>query len=251
MRLTGRVAVVTGAARGIGRATAARLAAEGAQVVVADILSAEAEESARAIRAAAPGKGGAQAAALDITDRRAVEAFVDGLPQIDIWVNNAAVTAQDPDYHGHPFLEVPLDQWERVMAVNLTGTFIASQVAARRFCARGAGSIVNIASIQGLCPTENHADYSVSKAGIIMLTKCMAGELIRFGVRVNAVLPGPIAVGLTPTPLRSAKSMERPGQAAEVADAVAFLVSDEASFINGACLQVDGGRGIRMRRSGE
>jgi len=247
--LAGRVAVVTGGARGIGRVIVERLHAAGARVAIADVAGAAGDQTALGLG------DGVAAWEVDVTSERAVDAFVsdvsDGFGPIDILVNNAALTANASEPVGGFVLDISPAQWRRILEVNLTGAFICSRAAGRRMVERRRGTIINIASIQGLYATRGSADYSVSKAGLIMLTKCLAGELGGFGIRVNAVAPGPI---IDPTDERwRAESdglgtlLGRGGLPAVVADAVLFLASDAAAFIDGDVLTVDGGSAVRFR----
>jgi len=242
MRLRDRIALVTGAARGIGRAIAGRFAAEGALVVVTDADGAGAGSAALAIR-----ESGARAEglALDVTDPAAIaSAFADVLARhgrLDILVNNAGVTTRAG------FLDMTLEAWERVLRVNLTGTMLCGQAAARAMAAAGRGRIVNIASISGQRAGSGRAAYGASKAAIINLTAVMAIELGRHGVTVNAIAPGPVAVEHAHTsPVQqqvtlSRMALPRPARPEEVAAAAVFLASDECPMITGHVLNVDGG----------
>ncbi|MGQ0636433.1 MAG: SDR family NAD(P)-dependent oxidoreductase [Planctomycetaceae bacterium] len=243
-RLSGKVAVVTGAGRGIGRTMALLFASEGAQVVVADINGETAREAAAVI--AAEG-GAAHATSVDITDTQRVRAMVadtiDRFRHLDILVNNAGVALN------RPFLETTIDDWDHILKVVLTGTFLCSQAAARVMVQRGEGAIINIASISGQRGAQGRAAYGAAKAGVIQLTKVMAVELAVHGVRVNAVSPGPVATDLsngthTAATRRSYLDripLHRYGEGHEVAAAALFLASAESSFIHGHVLNVDGG----------
>jgi NAD(P)-dependent dehydrogenase (short-subunit alcohol dehydrogenase family) len=240
MKLNQRVAIVTGAARGIGSAVARRFAAEGARVVVADI------DRDRAARTAAT-MPGAVVAEVDVTDplsaARMVQTAVDAFGRIDILVNNAGVGLN------RPFLETTPGEWERTIRVNLNGTFYCSQAAARVMAESGGGSIVNIASISGERGAQNRSAYGASKAGVIQLTKVMALELAARCIRVNAVAPGPVLTEMTSVThtaeIRATYNtripMKRYAKPDEIAAAVLFLASDEASFITGETVNVDGG----------
>ncbi len=234
MELSGRVVVVTGGGRGIGAAIATALADAGARVTVLDV--------------APPSPS---ALAVDVTDENAVSAALDSVVArfggLDLLVNNAAVTAsQQPDWFGRPFLELPVAQWRRVLDVNLTGAFICAQQAARRMVAGDGGLIVNIGSVQGARPTRGSADYATSKAGLVMLTHCLAGELAPYGIRVNAVSPGPVApAGAEPGP--SGTLTGAWGTPADVADAVVYLAGPGGRYVNGHVLMLDDGASVLLR----
>jgi 3-oxoacyl-[acyl-carrier protein] reductase len=240
MRLKDQVAIVTGAGRGIGCVIARRLAEEGARVLVADIDSESVARAAAELQGAVP-------VAVDVTDpasvARMIQAALDAFGRLDVLVNNAGVGLN------RPFLETTPEEWERTIRVNLTGTFYCSQAAARAMAERGGGRIVNIASISGERGAQNRSAYGASKAGVIQLTKVMALELAGKGIRVNAVAPGPVVTDMTnvthTAEIRATYNaripMKRYAQPEEVAAAVVFLASGEASFITGETLNVDGG----------
>ena len=244
MKLQNQVAIVTGSGRGIGHAIATRLAAEGARVVIADIREEQACAGAAKLR-----ESGftAEAVAVDVTDQaqvgRLMETTVATFGRLDLLVNNAGVGLN------RPFLETTLEEWERTLRVNLTGTFLCSQAAARVMRERGGGRIVSIASISGERGAQNRSAYGASKAGIIQLTKVMALELAQYGIRVNAVAPGPVVTDMTNVTHTQAIRqtynaripMKRYAQCAEIAAAVTFLASDDSSFVTGHTLDVDGG----------
>ena len=242
MRLTGKAALITGAARGIGKAIAQRFAAEGAAVVVSDIDADEAAHAADAIRA-----GGGEAAAfrLDVTMQEHAYAAVEFVRahygKLDVLVNNAGVTTRGA------FLDMTLDAWERILRINLTGTMICGQAAARAMVATGGGRIGNIASISGQRGGSGRAAYGASKAGVINLTAVMAIELGRHNIRVNAIAPGPTDVesAHANSAQRQATlarmAISRAATPAEIAAAAVFLASDEASMVTGHVLNVDGG----------
>jgi 3-oxoacyl-[acyl-carrier protein] reductase len=242
MRLQGRTAAVTGAGRGIGRAIALRYAAEGAAVTVADILVENAGKVAQEIRDAG---GAASAVPLDVTEAEQVRAFFDSRPTFDILVNVAGVGLT------RSLLATSLAEWEHVIRVNLTGTFLCSQAAARRMAERGRGRIVNIASLSGQRGGSGRAAYGASKAGVSMLTKVMAVELAAHGITVNEIAPGPVNTEMTAVTHDEATRqayynlipMRRYAERGEIAAAAVFLASAEADFINGHTLNVDGGFG--------
>ncbi len=245
-RLDGRTAIVTGAARGIGRAIATRLHADGAHVTLADIDPAEAEAAAREID---PKGARAVAHGLDVRDRAAVEAMVDAVADrqdgLDILVSNAGIMDR------MPFLEMTDEFWQRVLGINLYGTFLCGQAAARRMVAQGSAGrrgsrIVNVASNSGIFGGRGRTAYGASKAGIINLTQSMAIELAEHGIAVNAVAPGPTKTGphMPEEPWPSVKArmpLARFGQPHEIAAVAAFLASDEASFVTGHTYAADGG----------
>jgi 3-oxoacyl-[acyl-carrier protein] reductase len=244
MRLQNDVAIVTGAGRGIGSAIATTLAAEGATVVVADLDLEAARRTAEQITRA---RGQAISLPVDISESAQVQRLIDDclsrFGRLDILVNNAGVGLNQP------FLTTTLEEWELQLRVNLTGTFLCGQAAARAMASQGQGRIVNIASISGQRGGQGRAAYGASKAGVILLTKVMAVELAPLGVRVNAVSPGPVDTDQsrqTHTPsTRQAYydriPVRRYGEREEIAAAALFLASPESSFVNGHVLNVDGG----------
>ncbi len=239
MRLQGKVAIVTGGAHGMGEAEARLFAKEGAQVVVADILAADAEEVAADIRAAG---GEAIAAAIDVTREADWKALIGkslaAHGRLDILVNNAGISGSsvgDPD---------GLDGWDRIIAVNQTSVFLGTKLAAEHMVRNRGGSIVNISSIMGFVGgAGGHPAYCASKGAVRIYTKAAAVRYGPQGVRVNGYMPpmlnatnaGERADKIEATPLR------RLGEPIEVAYGVLFLASDEASFITGTELVIDGG----------
>jgi 3-oxoacyl-[acyl-carrier protein] reductase len=236
-----KIAVVTGAGSGIGRAIAGRLARDGAIVMVADINKPKAEETTRAIV-----KSGRQAVSLelDVGEPKMVQAVYDSIAakygRLDIQVSNAGVTARTP------FLDVSLETFHGIIRTNLYGALLCGQAAARLMRATG-GRIVNITSISGQQGGTGRAAYGASKAAIINLTQTMAVELAPFGILVNAVAPGPTQVERTAhgpnqkAAMLARLAIKRYAQPDEIAAAVAFLVSEENTFATGHVLNVDGG----------
>jgi NAD(P)-dependent dehydrogenase (short-subunit alcohol dehydrogenase family) len=239
-----RVAVVTGAGQGLGRELARRLAVDGYGVVVAELRAETGEEAAAEL-----GEAGLFVAT-DVSDEdscaRMVAAALERFGRIDALVNNAAIFSA---IEMKPFWELGVEEWDRLMAVNLRGVWLASRAVFGALRERGAGSIVNMASGVIWEGRANYAHYVASKGGVFALTRAMAREAGAFGVRVNAVTPGPIATEVpraTVTPeqreaLLRAQALRRPGTPADVASVVAFLISDESGFITGQTLNVDGG----------
>jgi NAD(P)-dependent dehydrogenase (short-subunit alcohol dehydrogenase family) len=243
-RLADKIAVITGGASGLGRATAVRMLADGARVALADL---NAELLASTCREIDPSGTRARGYPLDVTDAAAVERTMAAVEadhgRIDILVNSAGIS------HQASILDNPLEAWNRVIAINLTGSYLCTQAAARRMVARRAGRIVMIASISGTHVWSGRVAYSSSKAGVTGLTKACAIDLAPYGITVNAVSPGPIE---TPQTARlhgevirqavvNATPMARYGKADEIADVIAFLASDDARFVTGHDLVIDGG----------
>jgi 2-hydroxycyclohexanecarboxyl-CoA dehydrogenase len=242
-RLDDKISIVTGAAQGIGRAIAEKLAAEGAMVVVTDLDEAAAQATAAAIGADAAGL------AADVTDRAAVEAMVRSVHErfgrIDVLVNNAGWDK------AAPFVESDPDDWDRVIRINLYGVLNTCRAVLPIMAAQGAGAVVNIGSDAGRVGSSGEAVYSAAKGGVIAFTKSAAREMARSQVRVNCICPGP-----TDTPLFASVGGDNPrlrealikaipfrrlAQPSDLANAVAFYASDEASFITGQTISVSGG----------
>ncbi len=236
--LEGKTALVTGASRGIGRAIAVELARAGAAVVVGYRFGGdEAEEVAREV--------GGRAIQADVSDADEARRLVEEARDADLIVNNAGLTRDGL------IARMPDDDWNAVLATNLTGTFNVCRAAARGMMRRRSGSIVNVSSIVGLHGNPGQTNYAASKAGIIGLTKSLARELGSRGVRANVVAPGYIETRLTEViagEMRDLMLQNTPlgrfGSPEDVAGAVRFLCSDEAAFITGAVLLVDGGLGM-------
>ncbi|WP_309059633.1 SDR family NAD(P)-dependent oxidoreductase [Streptomyces sp.] len=242
-RFEGYGVLITGAARGIGAATARRFAEEGARVLVADVDPAEAERTASALRE----RGlGAEAAACDVADRASVEAAVahavDAFGSLDVLVNNAAHCTPDAPR----FEDEPDEEWARDLDVTLTGAYRCCRAALPHLAASGRGAIVGIGSVNGLQDFGNHA-YSAAKAGLVSLTRTLAGHAAPRGVRVNLVAPGTVRTRAwegRDADLEAARRLYplgRVGEPEDIAAAVAFLASRDASWITGTTLVVDGG----------
>ena len=242
MKLAQEVAIVTGAARGIGRAIAKALAAEGAKVALADLLP-EVEATAAEFT-----NEGYQTLAVtgDVSQfadaERIVEETIKQFGQVDIVVNNAGITRDNL------LLRMSEEDWQKVIAINLTGTFNLTKAALKYMIKRRSGKIVNIASVIGEIGNVGQANYAASKAGVIAFTKSVAKEVASRGIRANAVAPGFIQSKMTEVlPEKVKEELEkqiplvRLGRPEDVAKAVVFLVSDDADYITGQVLNVDGG----------
>jgi 3-oxoacyl-[acyl-carrier protein] reductase len=243
-RLAGKVAFITGAARGIGLAIAKAYVREGAQVAMADLDGAMVRKAAGALGSAAT------PVELDITNSPAVKQAIDEYAtksgRLDILVNNAGITDDAP-------VQFMTDkQWDQVLAVNLAGPFYASRTAMRYLMKSPAGRIVSLASVVGEYGEPEQANYAASKGGIMALTRSMAKEIAARGVTVNAISPGLITTPLTdniPRPIREAIAavtpLARPGEADEVAALAVYLASDEAGYITGQVIGINGGLSMR------
>ncbi len=243
MELTGKVALVTGAAQGIGRAVSLLLARSGADLVVSDINLEKAEETAREIETI-----GRKAMAIRVNVasfgevEKMVEAILERFGRIDILVNNAGI-ARDK-----LILRMTEEEWDAVLNVNLKGTFNCTKAVVRHMSKQRSGKIVSIASVVGEMGNAGQANYSASKAGVIGFTKTIAREFAQRGINVNAIAPGYIETPMTDALPEKAKEelkrlipMERLGRPEDVADAVLFLVSEASSYITGQVLNVNGG----------
>ncbi|MCE5266722.1 MAG: 3-oxoacyl-[acyl-carrier-protein] reductase [Planctomycetaceae bacterium] len=241
--LSGQVAIVTGAARGLGRRIAETLATAGAKIACVDVSAEVLAGTVEAIRAAG---GTAEPIACDVTNSDRVSEVIDEVitkfGALNILVNNAGITRDNV------IVRMKDDQWDAVIAVNLRGTFLFCRAAARPMMKARQGHIVNVASVSGLMGNPGQANYSASKAGVIGLTRTIARELAGRNITVNAVAPGFIATDMTAklgeeilTKVREEIPLGRLGDPQDVADAVLFLVSPAASFVTGHILTVDGG----------
>jgi NAD(P)-dependent dehydrogenase (short-subunit alcohol dehydrogenase family) len=240
--LAGRVCIVTGGAQGIGEACARRFAREAALVVIADIDDTRGTALAKEL--------GALYVHCDVGDKAQVDALVAQTVaahgRIDVLVNNAGI------FKAAEFLEVTEADFDAVLRINLKGSFLVGQAVARVMAAAGKGSIVNMSSVNGVLAIPTIASYNVSKGGINQLTRVMALSLAGQGVRVNAVAPGTIATELAAKAvltsdeakarIMSRTPMKRLGEPSEIADTVAYLASDAASYVTGEIVVVDGGR---------
>ncbi len=246
MRLRAKGCIVTGGAKGIGRAIAERFAAEGAYVVIADI-----DADAGAATAAAIGEAGgcAHFVETDIADGVAVATLVDATLEwagrLDVLINNAAIIKSGD------FLELDEADLDAVLRVNLKGSFLMGQAAARCMVARGGGAIVNMSSVNGTLTIANQAPYNMSKGGINQLTRVMALALADKGVRVNAIAPGSILTEMLAAVVKDESvrrsvlartPMLRFGEPDEIAKVALFLASDDSSYVTGEIIVVDGGR---------
>jgi len=241
--LQDKVALVTGASRGIGRAVAGALAAQGAAVVLGARDRSRLESAVAEIRGAG---GVAEAVSLDVTDRASVESAVRGAVEshgrIDALVNNAGVTRDTL------LLRMKDEDWQAVLDTNLTGVYLCTQAALKPMVRQRSGRIVNVTSVVGLVGNAGQANYAASKAGVVGFTKSVAREVASRGITVNAVAPGFIETDMTAGMTDKAREavtaaipMGRVGQPADIAGTVAFLISDAASYLTGQVLGVDGG----------
>ncbi len=243
MRLKDKVSIITGAAQGIGLATALKFAQEGATVIVCDLKADAVDAAVAQCRAAG---ATAEGFAVNVTDRTQVDAMVAAVKtrfgRIDVLVNNAGIT-QDARLQ-----KMTLEQFDRVVDVNLRGVFHCAQAVVDTMVAQGSGAILNASSVVGIYGNFGQTNYAATKFGVIGFTKTWSRELGPKGVRVNAVAPGfietPILASMPDKVLdhmREQVPLKRLGRAEEIANVYAFLASEEASYVNGAVLEVSGG----------
>jgi len=248
MRLDGRLALVTGGARGIGKTIGGMFLDEGAEVAIFDVSEDSGKETADSFNRKY-GTGRASFYKVDITDEESVEQAVNRIiekkDKIDILVNNAGITMDNL------ILRMSVDDWKKVIDINLTGAFICSKFVIKHMVKARSGSIINISSIVGVRGNAGQANYSASKAGLIGLTKTLARELAGRNIRVNAVAPGYIETEMTgklPDKIKEVLLGQIPtrrlGSVEDVAKSVLFLASEESAYITGIVLGVDGGMGI-------
>ena len=241
MRLTGKTALITGGANGIGKATACRFLTEGASVVVCDVNSDALNDTVNELKSL----GTVSSWTVDVTNETMVQEMVDGIIErygsLDILVNNAGITADAR------LIKMTADQFDKVINVNLKGVFLCTRAVAPHMIERGSGRIINAASVVGLYGNFGQSNYVATKAGLIGMTKTWAKELGRYNICVNAVAPGFILTDMVRkmpedilAKMSSKTPMQRLGTVDEVASVYLFLASDESSYVNGATISVDG-----------
>jgi len=248
MRLICKVALITGAGQGIGKAIALAFAREGAIVAVSDINLETASTTVQEI--VAMGEK-ALAVAVDVSQKDQVNGMIreviTNFGKIDVLVNNAGVQTETP------FLELSEEEWDRIVDVNLKGTFICAQLAAQQMVEQGSGKIINISSIHQFIPRSNIAHYAASKGGVMMLTKVMALELASYNIKVMSIAPGATATPMNESVLSSPRKLAetqaqiplgRIAEPDEVAQCAVYLASDDAHYITGTTIYVDGGMNL-------
>ena len=246
--LTGKVAIVTGGARGLGRAIAEGLSQAGSKVVIADIDFSEAQKACAALE-----QTGAAALAVKCDVSRRSEAdnlirtTIDDFNKVDILVNNAGISGS-----AKPVTDMTDEEWQRTLAVNLTGIFLCSRAAAKKMKAQKSGKIINITSVASYKPLANSGDYCASKGGALMLTKVLALELVKYNIQVNAICPGMFDTNLAPqikaAYMKNVKHLipiGRFAQVEEVKGLAVFLASSASDYLVGAAIPIDGGLSIR------
>ena len=251
MRLKDKVCIITGAGRGIGKAIALAFAEESAIVIVSDIDIEAANATTSEITAIG---GSARSSKTDVSQKTAVEDLIRGVERefgcIDVLVNNAGIQTETP------FLNLSEREWDQVIAVNLKGTFLCSQLVARTMAKHGRGKIINISSIHQSIPRRNVAHYAASKAGVEMLTKVMALELAQYRINVTCIAPGATATPMNSSILASSSKLAeteekiplgRLAQPGEIAKCAVFLASGDADYITGSTIYVDGGMNLGQR----
>ncbi|PCI40476.1 MAG: 3-oxoacyl-[acyl-carrier-protein] reductase [Elusimicrobia bacterium] len=244
-RLEGKVAIITGSALGIGRATAERFAREGATVVVVDLNETAVKETAEALAS----EYGVETlgAAANVTDKNAVvaavKATIEKFGKVDVLVNNAGITKDGL------MLRMPEADWDLVMSINLKGAFLCTQAVLRSMMKARSGRIINVASVVGMEGNAGQANYAASKGGVIAFTKSCAKEFASRNILVNAIAPGFIHTRLTDAIPEGPKkklyeriTLSRIGEPSEIANAIFFLASDDSTYMTGQVLVVDGGR---------
>jgi NAD(P)-dependent dehydrogenase (short-subunit alcohol dehydrogenase family) len=246
-RFEGKRVIVTGGANGIGRATVARFAAEGAAIVLTDISGAAAEAAARQIARETGSAVHSFVADVSVKadDLAAAKFALEVLGGVDILVNNAGI------YYEDAFEEITEERWDGIMNVDLKGTFLMTQALVPHFKAKRSGIIVNMASTNGLAGEIYYSHYNAAKGGVVLLTKTLALELGPYGIRVNCVCPGYIVTESTVAMdsdefvnnyIQNKIPLRRTGKPEEVAAVIAFLASDDASFVHGDAILIDGGQ---------
>ncbi|SYZ72387.1 3-oxoacyl-(acyl-carrier-protein) reductase [Candidatus Zixiibacteriota bacterium] len=243
MDFKGKTALVTGSARGIGKAIAERLANRGARIVISDVLAELAEATAAELKAKGYETAAIKANVTDPGDvNHLIEETLSRFQTLDILVNNAGITRDTL------LVRMSEEDWDKVLDINLKGAFLVTQAAAKVMMKQRSGRIINISSVVGRMGNAGQANYAASKAGLIGLTKATAKELAGRSVTVNAVAPGYIATEMTEKLSEAAKEaflanipLKRPGTPDDIAGVVAFLASDDAAYITGQVIGIDGG----------